>query len=81
MNNNWIEENNQLQKTYTFQSFVEAMLWMIKASYIIERMDHHPEWTNTYNKVQVKLCTHSAGNVITNEDRQLAEALDALNQS
>lgn len=75
---NWIEKDNQLQKNYTFKSFAEAMAWMIKASYTIEKMDHHPEWTNIYNKVYVILCTHSEGNIVTNKDRKLAEILDTL---
>ncbi len=78
MDNNWVEENNQLQKTYIFKNFSEAMAWMVKASYIIDKMDHHPQWTNTYNKVEVKLSTHSAGNMVTDKDKQLAQMLDTL---
>jgi len=75
---NWTESNNALQKTFTFKSFGDAMAWMIKASYIIEKMDHHPEWTNIYNKVHVRLTTHDAGNTISDKDRLLATALDEL---
>lgn len=75
---NWIEQNNQLQKTYTFKSFTEAIVWMVKASYIIDKMDHHPEWTNVYNTVKVILSTHSAGSTVTEKDRVLAKELDAL---
>ena len=74
----WTESNNALQKTFTFKSFGDAMAWMIKASYIIEKMDHHPEWTNIYNKVHVRLTTHDAGNTISAKDRLLATALDEL---
>ena len=76
--NGWNEQNNQLQKTFTFKTFGDAMAFMLRASYLIEKMDHHPEWTNVYNRVEVKLCTHSAGNKITDLDRQLAVALDGL---
>ncbi len=75
---NWIEQNNKLQKTFVFKSFVEAIAWMSKASLIIDKMDHHPEWTNIYNRVQVSLSTHDAGNIVTEKDTMLAEELDLL---
>ncbi len=74
----WTETGQSLQKTFSFKTFGEAMSWMIKASYIVEKMDHHPEWTNSYNKVTVSLSTHSAGNKVTDKDRELAKALDEL---
>jgi len=76
--NNWIEEDNKLTKTFKFKTFGDAIAWMVKASYFIEKMDHHPEWTNIYNKVMVTLTTHDAGNKITEKDRNLAEALDLV---
>ncbi|MBX7205696.1 MAG: 4a-hydroxytetrahydrobiopterin dehydratase [Bacteroidia bacterium] len=76
--NGWSEQNNQLQKVFTFKTFADAMAFMVRASYIIEKMDHHPEWTNVYNRVEVKLCTHSAGSTITDLDRKLASALDGV---
>ncbi|MCC6684622.1 MAG: 4a-hydroxytetrahydrobiopterin dehydratase [Bacteroidia bacterium] len=76
--NGWTEHNNQLQKVFTFNTCGDAMAFMVRASYIIEKMDHHPEWTNVYNRVEVKLCTHSAANTITDLDRKLALALDGL---
>jgi 4a-hydroxytetrahydrobiopterin dehydratase len=76
--NNWIEEENKLTKTFTFKTFGDAIAWMVKASYMIEKMDHHPEWTNIYNKVNITLTTHDAGNKITEKDRKLAEALDLV---
>lgn len=74
----WIEQNNRLEKTYVFKKFPDAITWMVKASFLIDKMDHHPEWTNIYNKVKVILCTHSAGNTVTEKDRELAKELDAL---
>ncbi|MES2727148.1 MAG: 4a-hydroxytetrahydrobiopterin dehydratase [Bacteroidota bacterium] len=76
--NSWIEENNKLSKTFTFKTFGDAMAWMVKASYHIEKMDHHPEWSNVYNKVHVNLSTHDAGNTVTDKDKQLAALLDSL---
>jgi 4a-hydroxytetrahydrobiopterin dehydratase len=76
--NNWKEENNALYKTFVFESFAEAMAWMVKAGYAIEKLNHHPEWTNVYNRVEVKLTTHDAGNKVTELDRRLADILDGI---
>lgn len=76
----WTEHNNKLQKTFKFKSFADAIGWMVKAAVIIDEMDHHPEWTNVYNKVHVSLCTHEAGNTITEKDRELAKQLDRLTE-
>lgn len=76
--NNWIEENNKLTKTFEFNTFADAITWMVKASFIIEKLNHHPEWTNMYNKVHVSLTTHDAGNTVTDKDRELANSLDAI---
>ena len=77
---NWEAQNNKLTKTFEFQSFEEAIEFMVRASKVISQMDHHPEWTNVYNRVMVSLCTHDAGNVITQKDHDLAAALDAVFQ-
>lgn len=74
----WKEENNTLERTYTFKTFVAAIAFMVNAAMYIDQMDHHPEWTNVYNKVSVKLQTHSAGNTITEKDRELAKVLDKV---
>lgn len=76
---NWTEQNNKLQKTFKFNTFLEAIEWMQKASVEIDKLDHHPEWSNVYNKVHVVLCTHDAGNTITEKDRELAAILDKIN--
>lgn len=52
---NWIEEDNALHKTFEFASFLEAISWMNRAALEIEKLNHHPEWTNVYNKVHIKL--------------------------
>jgi 4a-hydroxytetrahydrobiopterin dehydratase len=77
----WKEENQVLIKTFTFASFEEAMQFMQNATPFISETDHHPTWSNTYNRVEVKLTTHDAGNKITDKDRKLAEYLDKLYQS
>lgn len=78
MNNNWIEENNSLTKTYVFKDFLAAIAWMNIAAPQIQALNHHPEWTNIYNKVMVKLCTHDANNTVTLKDRELAQLLDSI---
>lgn len=76
--NNWIEKENALHKTFEFKDFPAAISWMVKAGFVIEKMNHHPEWTNVYNRVMVKLTTHDAGNTVTEKDQQLSKLLDQL---
>ena len=75
----WIETNNELTKTFEFNSFIEAIDWMAKASVEIEKLNHHPKWTNEYNKVFVSLTTHDMGNIVTKKDYEIASVLDLLN--
>lgn len=74
----WREENNFLVKEFTFRDFKEAFSFMIRVAALAEEMQHHPLWTNVYNKVEIKLNTHDAGNKVTEKDRKLAKAIDAL---
>jgi 4a-hydroxytetrahydrobiopterin dehydratase len=75
---NWEEQNNQLVKEFEFKDFSDAWAFMSKVALAAEKMDHHPEWTNVYNKVVIKLNTHSAGNIVTQKDKDLAAVIDAL---
>jgi 4a-hydroxytetrahydrobiopterin dehydratase len=74
----WTEENNRLSRTFVFANFVEAFGFMTQVALLAEKMDHHPEWSNVYNKVTIHLQTHDAGNIVTNKDRTLAQAIDNL---
>lgn len=74
----WEEKNNQLYRAFTFKDFREAFAFMTKVALTAEKMDHHPYWTNVYNKVEIYLSTHDAGNTVTEKDRQLASAIDQL---
>lgn len=74
----WQEEDNKLKKTFEFKNFVEAFGFMSQVAILAEKMDHHPWWANVYNKVEIELTTHDAGNTVTDNDRQLAKAIDAL---
>ncbi|HCS21529.1 MAG TPA: pterin-4-alpha-carbinolamine dehydratase [Bacteroidetes bacterium] len=74
----WKEENNALERTYEFKTFVAAIAFMVNAAMYIDQMNHHPEWMNVYNKVIVKLQSHDAGNTVTEKDRELAKVLDKV---
>lgn len=74
----WIEENNQLTRTFEFGNFIEAFAFMTKVAFLAEKHNHHPNWSNVYNKVFVALNTHDAGNIITDKDWKLAGDIDKL---
>ena len=74
----WKEENNKLYKKFTFKDFSEAFAFMTRVALAAEKMDHHPLWTNVYNEVEIWLNTHSAGDTVTEKDKQLAKKIDAL---
>ena len=64
-----------IEKSFVFKDFITAFSWMSRISLIAEKMDHHPEWFNVYNKVNVTLSTHDAGGV-TELDIKLAKEMD-----
>lgn len=74
----WEEKNNQLVRSFTFRDFSEAFAFMTRVALIAEKSNHHPNWTNTWNQVDIRLNTHDAGDIITDKDRELAKAIDAL---
>ncbi|GAB2475353.1 4a-hydroxytetrahydrobiopterin dehydratase [Algoriphagus taiwanensis] len=74
----WTEENNRLKKTFTFSDFQEAFAFMTRVAFLAEAHQHHPNWSNVYNKVEIELTTHDAGNVVTEKDHKLAQAIDKL---
>ena len=74
----WKEENNSLQQQFKFKDFSEAFSFMTRVAFLAEKMNHHPDWANVYNTVTIKLNTHDAGGVVTEKDRKLAAAIDAL---
>ena len=77
----WVlpEGRDALEKTFRFADFVGAFGWMARAALVAERMDHHPEWTNVWNRVSVTLTTHDAGG-LTALDVELAAKMDVLAQ-
>jgi 4a-hydroxytetrahydrobiopterin dehydratase len=74
----WSENNNALYRKIEFRNFSEAFAFMVRVAIEAERMNHHPLWTNVYNKVEIWLNTHDAGDVVTAKDVKLAEKINAL---
>ena len=74
----WEEVNNKLVKKFKFKSFKEAFGFMTQVALIAEKMDHHPDWSNSYNLVEIQLSTHSEGSKVTKKDHDLAKAIDSI---
>ena len=74
----WRLEREALAKDFVFEDFRSALAWMVRAGFEAEALDHHPEWTNVYRTVSVRLRTHSAGGRVTVLDVELAARLERL---
>ena len=74
----WEEKNNSLYRKFVFANFSEAFAFMTRVALEAEKMDHHPRWTNVWNTVELWLNTHSAGDIVTEKDRELAKNIDKL---
>lgn len=74
----WEEKDNTLYRLYTFKNFSEAFAFMAQVALLAEKQDHHPKWTNTYNKLEIWLNTHDKGDIVTEKDRKLAADIDKL---
>ncbi len=74
----WKEENNQLKRSFEFKDFVEAFTFMTQVAFAAEKMGHHPNWSNTYNKVDILLVTKDANNSITEKDVKLSKEIDKI---
>lgn len=73
----WLQKEKHLEKEFIFEDFREAMAFMLRVSYLAEEMDHHPEWSNVYNRVNIRLTTHDTGG-ISEKDHRLAKKIDSL---
>jgi 4a-hydroxytetrahydrobiopterin dehydratase len=73
----WTIQNGKLHKEFVFKDFVQAFGFMTRAALHAEKMDHHPEWFNVYNKLKVDLMTHDAGGITAN-DVALAKVFESL---
>tara|TARA_B100001109_G_scaffold199508_1_gene166190 strand:+ start:532 stop:819 length:288 start_codon:yes stop_codon:yes gene_type:complete len=76
-NPSWIIDNKTIKKEFTFNNFVDAFGFITKVALLSEKVDHHPNWQNTYNKVKIELTTHDKGGITIN-DTNLAESIDRL---
>ena len=74
----WEETNNTLYKKFQFSDFSEAFAFMTRVALEAEKMNHHPEWKNVWNTVEVWLSTHDAGDIVTDKDRKLSVKIDRL---
>ncbi len=74
----WKEENNQLKRSFEFKDFVEAFAFMTNVAFVAEKMNHHPNWSNVYNKVDITLFTHDANDSITEKDTKLSKEIDKI---
>ena len=74
----WIEEKNRLQASFHFKDFSQAFAFMTEVAFAAEKQNHHPNWTNVWNTVEIQLTSHSAGNTVTNKDHLLAAAIDEI---
>ncbi|UAY54386.1 4a-hydroxytetrahydrobiopterin dehydratase [Arachidicoccus terrestris] len=74
----WEEKDSRLVRSFTFGDFSEAFAFMTRVALIAEKHNHHPNWSNSWNKVDISLSTHDAGDIVTDKDRELAEAINGL---
>ena len=73
----WDEERDAIARGFRFRDFSEAFAFMTRVALLAEKADHHPEWSNVWNRVEIALTTHDAGG-LTRRDTDLAAAIDAL---
>jgi len=74
----WQEVDDALYKKFEFANFLEAFAFMTKVAQLAEEHDHHPDWSNSWNIVEINLCSHDKGRTITARDHRLAAAIDEL---
>lgn len=74
----WKEEKNKLYKKFEFNNFSAAFAFMTRVALAAEKANHHPLWTNVYNKVEIWLNTHDAGDIVTEKDRKLSKVIDKI---
>ena len=75
MNSEWQVVDGALHKKFEFRNFAEAFAFMTKVAAVAEQQNHHPDWSNSWNIVEISLCSHNKGS-ITQRDHDLANAID-----
>jgi len=73
---NWKETKKNLSRE--FENFITAWDFMSRVAILAEKANHHPDWSNSYNKVKISLSSHEAGGKVTEKDRKLAEQINQL---
>ena len=76
----WKEEDNKLKASLVFKDFVDAFAFMTQVAILAEKANHHPWWSNVYNKIEIELTTHDAGNTVTDKDKALSAEITTLYQ-
>src|SRR5687767_15827125 len=74
----WTFEHDALTRTFKFGSFREALSFMTRVAFEAEELNHHPDWTNVYNRVVIRLNTHDAGDKVTTKDVELAKRIEKI---
>jgi 4a-hydroxytetrahydrobiopterin dehydratase len=74
----WTESTDGLRCDLRFADFSAAFAFMTRVALLAEKLDHHPEWSNVYDRVSITLRSHDAGNTVTERDRRMAAAIDVL---
>ncbi len=74
----WQEVDDALYKKFEFANFLEAFAFMTKVAQLAEEHDHHPDWSNSWNIVEINLCSHDKGRTVTDRDHRLAESINAM---
>ena len=74
------EEDDALKASIEFEDFSQAFAFMSEVAHLAERHQHHPDWCNVYNTVDIKLSTHDEGDIVTEKDRKLAQAIEGIHQ-
>ena len=74
----WKEQGNKLKTHLVFRDFNEAFSFMTSVALLAEQLNHHPNWCNVWNTVDIELCTHDAGDLITDKDRDLAVKIEEI---
>ncbi|MEL6986462.1 MAG: 4a-hydroxytetrahydrobiopterin dehydratase [Bacteroidota bacterium] len=74
----WEEKDNALKASFNFKNFTEAFAFMTQVAFAAEKQNHHPNWSNVWNRVDFELTTHDAGNTVTEKDHKLAEVISEI---
>ena len=75
---NWTEKDNKLVGEFVFEDFSQAWAFMTEVTILAERKNHHPDWTNVWNRVVITLTTHDEGDIITEKDRKMADSISKI---